>query len=78
MAGLVYDVGRYLYQVRHSAYKNTSSRHHVDSERYIVHDKFGNTEHFEPDILWANPDTYIWVSYAMIEHTMYYFFEFSG
>jgi hypothetical protein len=77
MAGLVYDVGRHLYQNK-SSYRNTSARHHVDSERYIVEDEAGLTECNDPDLLWGNTNTYVWVDYYMIDNVMVYLFEFSG
>lgn len=78
MFGLFYDVGRHLYKAQSRPYDNPSSRYHVDSEKYIVHDELGYSECDNPDMLWDNPDIYVWVSYAILEHTMTYFFEFSG
>lgn len=78
MSGLVYDIGRYLYEVKESLTNNVSGRHNVTSEVYIVEDNEGFTRVDSPNLIWDNPEIYRWVSYMMIDNTMVYFFEFTG
>jgi len=49
---------------------------HVDSEATYVGDEHGWIE-VDPDLVWSNPETYIWVGYELVDNVMVYYFEFS-
>lgn len=56
---------------------NNPFRHKFESERVFVLDENGYVES-DPQLVWANPQLYIWTNSAYEGNELLHFFRFNG